>query len=178
VRRFRASHPFFPDIPSRLITSHPLPPLLLLPPLSLSVSLTTSVLAFLLITLCGRSRKQPTKVIRPASDKNPMSEEALLAEKQARAFDARDQDEKDEAARRREEWEQVESSALGERGLRRTPAEAKRSEVGDSTIGGVSAVVRRLHQTDRDSRRLLRLPRSRLRPSQSRTLEQRVASRG
>ncbi len=62
-----------------------------------------------------------------------MSEEALLAEKRARTFERQDQEERREAARRKEEWEEVQESALG----RRVPEEMKRSRFGDSTVGGV-----------------------------------------
>lgn len=65
-----------------------------------------------------------------------MSEEALLAERTKKTFADRDRSERQEERRRREEWEQVETSALGG-GLRRMPADKKRSAVGDSTIGGV-----------------------------------------
>lgn len=65
-----------------------------------------------------------------------MSEEALLEEKRKRVFDQRDREERRETERRRNEWEEVESCALG--GLRRMPEGIKRSRVGDSTIGGVS----------------------------------------
>ena len=64
-----------------------------------------------------------------------MSEEALLAEKRKRVFAARDREERREAERRKNEWEEVESSALG--GLKRMPARMKRSQLGESTIGGV-----------------------------------------
>ena len=65
-----------------------------------------------------------------------MSEEALLEEKRNRVFEQRDREERQEAERRKNEWEEVESSALG--GLRRMPEGMKRSRFGDSTIGGVS----------------------------------------
>lgn len=68
-----------------------------------------------------------------------MSEEALLEEKRKRVFEQRDQEERQEVERRRNEWEEVESSALG--GLRRMPEGMKRSRFGDSTIGGVSIVA-------------------------------------
>ncbi|CAD6585587.1 MAG: hypothetical protein TREMPRED_004179 [Tremellales sp. Tagirdzhanova-0007] len=63
-----------------------------------------------------------------------MSEEALLAEKRKRVFAARDREERREAERRKNEWEEVESSALG--GLKRMPARMKRSQIGESTVGG------------------------------------------
>lgn len=66
-----------------------------------------------------------------------MSEEALLAEKTKRTFSERDRAERQEERRRREEWEVVENSALGG-GLRKMPADKKRSAIGDSTVGGVS----------------------------------------
>jgi hypothetical protein len=67
-----------------------------------------------------------------------MSEEALLAEKTKQTFSARDQAEQREEMRRREEWEQVESSALG--GMRRMPVDKQRSRI-DSAIGGVGPFI-------------------------------------
>ncbi len=67
-----------------------------------------------------------------------MSEEALLAEKRRRVFEERDREERQEAERRKNEWEEVESSALG--GLRRMPEGIKRSRLGESTIGGVCGI--------------------------------------
>lgn len=64
-----------------------------------------------------------------------MSEEALLAEKNKNTFAALDKEDKREAERRRAEWEEVESSAMG--GLRKMPEEMKRGKA-DSIIGGVS----------------------------------------
>lgn len=65
-----------------------------------------------------------------------MSEEALLAEKTKRTFAERDRAERQEERRRQEEWELVESSAIGG-GLRKMPADKKRSAIGDSALGGV-----------------------------------------
>lgn len=70
-----------------------------------------------------------------------MSEESLLAERTKQTFSARDEAERTEAARRREEWEEVESNALG--GMRRMPIDKQRSRI-DSAIGG----VRRLSSFD------------------------------
>jgi hypothetical protein len=64
-----------------------------------------------------------------------MSEEALLAEKTKQTFGARDEAEKREEARRREEWEQVESGSM-----RRMPVDKQRSRI-ESAIGGVSLFV-------------------------------------
>ena len=69
-----------------------------------------------------------------------MSEEALLAEKTKRTFADRDRAERQEERRRQEEWELVESSAIGG-GLRKMPADKKRSMIGDSAIGGVSPIL-------------------------------------
>jgi hypothetical protein len=63
-----------------------------------------------------------------------MSEGSLLAEKRNQAHNDRDMEEKREAERRKAEWEEVESSALG---MGRMPEGKKRSML-DSTIGGVS----------------------------------------
>ncbi len=69
-----------------------------------------------------------------------MSEEALLEEQRKRVFEQRDREERREAERRRNEWEEVESSALG--GMRRMPEGMKRSIMGHSTIGGVRRLYR------------------------------------
>ena len=61
-------------------------------------------------------------------------EQTLLEEKRRSTFEARDREERREATRRRREWEEVESSALGSGGLQRMPEGRKR----ESTIGGVS----------------------------------------
>lgn len=61
-------------------------------------------------------------------------EEKLLDEK--RAFERQDKEDREEEARLRAEWEEVQER---EGGLRRVPEEKKRSRVGESTIvGGVS----------------------------------------
>jgi hypothetical protein len=63
-----------------------------------------------------------------------MSEASLLAEKRRLVFEDQDEEEKREAERRKEEWEEVESSALG---MGRMP-EGKKRSIGGSTVGGVS----------------------------------------
>ncbi|KAK8864363.1 hypothetical protein IAR55_001610 [Kwoniella newhampshirensis] len=111
-----------------LLASHPLPPLLLLPPVSLSLTLSSSLFAFVLITFLRRPKRsamQPTKEID-----NKTFEESLLAEKRARAFETKDQEEKLEEERRKREWDEIESSALG--GLRKLPGDKQR----ESTVGG------------------------------------------
>lgn len=123
-----------------ILSSHPLPPLLLLPPVSLTLTLSSSLLAFLIITYIMRTRKAPSSGPKTAGHGQPMSEEALLAEKTKRTFAERDRAERQEERRRREEWEQVENSALGG-GLRKMPAGRKRSAIGESTIGGVSSYL-------------------------------------
>jgi hypothetical protein len=67
-----------------------------------------------------------------------MSEEALLAEKTKQTFSARDEAERREEVRRREEWDQVESSSM-----RRMPLDKQRSRI-DSAIGGVSLSLENL----------------------------------
>lgn len=52
------------------------------------------------------------------------------------AFENQDEEDKREAERRRAEWEEVESSALG---MERMP-EGKKRSVGGSTVGGVSVL--------------------------------------
>nr|XP_031863226.1 uncharacterized protein CI109_001098 [Kwoniella shandongensis]KAA5530298.1 hypothetical protein CI109_001098 [Kwoniella shandongensis] len=111
-----------------LLASHPLPPLLLLPPVSLSLTLSSSLFAFALITFLRRPKQKPSKSTKAIDNKT--TEESLLAEKQARAFEAKDMEEKEEAERRKREWEEIESSALG--GLRKLPGDKKR----ESTVGG------------------------------------------
>lgn len=66
-----------------------------------------------------------------------VTEQTLLEEKRRSTFEAKDREERREATRRRREWEEVESSALGGSGLQAMPAERKR----ESTIGGVSRVT-------------------------------------
>lgn len=114
-----------------LLSAHPLPPLLILPPLSLSLTLSSSLFAFLVISFVFRS-KSPRDAKGKAVTHNPMSEEAMLEEKRKRAFEARDAEEKREGARRQREWEEVEASALG--GLQKMPEERKR---GSTLLGGV-----------------------------------------
>jgi hypothetical protein len=122
------------------LSSHPLPPLLLLPPISLSLSLSSSLIAFLIISYVSRPKPKASKhgvhKVNETQGKGANTE-SLLREKEARVFAERDREESMEAERRREEWEEVESSAAG--GLRRLPEERKRgSRFGESTIGGVS----------------------------------------
>lgn len=125
---------------SWLLSAHPLPPLLLLPPISLTLTLSSSIFAFLIITYLLRPKSKASRRSH-ADEKKPMSQESLLEEKQARVFEERDREERHEAERRRHEWEEVESSALG--GLRKMPEDKKRSYwANQSTIGGVSATVR------------------------------------
>ncbi|KAK4687859.1 hypothetical protein P7C73_g2256, partial [Tremellales sp. Uapishka_1] len=111
-----------------LLTSHPLPPLLLLPPISLTLTLSSSVLAFLLITFLRRGKKTSRRSLKKDGLGGPMTEEGLLAEKNKRVFEERDREERREAERRKEEWEEVENGS----GLRRLPADKRR----ESTIGG------------------------------------------
>jgi hypothetical protein len=77
-----------------------------------------------------------------------MSEEALLAERTQQTFHENDLAEQREEARRRQEWEQVETSALG--GLRKMPADKLRSRIGESTIGGVSPCEGNMSWTSTD----------------------------
>jgi len=99
--------------------------------------------AFAIISFVRRSRTGAST--KPVGDQ---SEEDILAEKRQATFAERDREEKQEAARRQEEWEEVESSALAGGGLRRMPEEAKRSRIGESTIGGVS-YTQRSHKKER-----------------------------
>lgn len=114
-----------------LLSAHPLPPLLILPPLSLALALSSSLFAFSIISYVFRGKPAPSQAKSIASEGT--SEEALLAEKRRTTFETRDREEQREEERRRKEWDQVESSALG--GLQKMPASKKR---GESTIGGVS----------------------------------------
>lgn len=131
--RWVALHRAVRELMSRwLLSAHPLPPLLILPPLSLTLALSSSLVAFSIISYIFRGRPLPPPATSITSEGT--SEELLLAEKRRATFETRDKEEKTEAERRRREWEEVESSALG--GLQRMPADKKR---GESTIGGVSA---------------------------------------
>lgn len=114
-----------------LLSAHPLPPLLLLPPISLTLTISSSFFAFLIISYIFRGKTEPTRE-KDITAKSHTSEQALLEEKRRTTFETRDAEERREEERRRREWEQVESSALG--GLQRMPEGRKR----ESTIGGVS----------------------------------------
>lgn len=121
-----------------LLSAHPLPPLLLLPPLSLTLTLSSSLFAFLIITYIARPKNQDKSKARIDSGREgPMTEEALLEEKRKRTFEDKDREERREAERRRREWEEVESSALGG-SLRKIPQERKRES---TLLGGVSEVA-------------------------------------
>ncbi|KAK1924178.1 hypothetical protein DB88DRAFT_270075 [Papiliotrema laurentii] len=113
-----------------LLSAHPLPPLLLLPPLSLTLTLSSSLFAFLVISFVFRNKTPPSKTKKHDHRDRHSTEEALLEEKRRQTFESRDEEERREEERRRREWEEVESSALG--GLQRMPEGRKR----DSTIGG------------------------------------------
>ncbi|ORX36695.1 hypothetical protein BD324DRAFT_461464 [Kockovaella imperatae] len=110
-----------------LLSVHPIPPLLILPPISLALTLSSSLIAFVLISFLFRP-----KAARSSRQTDPtgMSEADLLAEKASRLEERQAREASEEEARRRREWEEVESSALG--GLRKMPEERKRT----STIGG------------------------------------------
>ncbi|EIW70677.1 hypothetical protein TREMEDRAFT_73537 [Tremella mesenterica DSM 1558] len=115
-----------------LLASHPLPPLLLLPPVALGMTLASSIMWFIVITCIARFRRRSkgeddTRVSSPTGQ----SEAELLAERQAKIFDERDKAEKKEAERRKAEWEEVESRASGSR----IPAERKRT-VPSTVLGG------------------------------------------
>lgn len=53
----------------RLLTSNPLPPLLILPPLALVLTVSSALLAFLVISCCTRSRREKRAAASAASDK-------------------------------------------------------------------------------------------------------------
>ncbi|ORY34045.1 hypothetical protein BCR39DRAFT_518237 [Naematelia encephala] len=117
-----------------LLVSHPFPPLLLLPPISLGLTLSSSFFAFIIISYLRSASKKKSK--RTAQ---PILEEKVLEDKRKAVFAERDREERREADRRKAEWEEVESSALG--GMRRVPEERKRSRIGESTIGGSETTV-------------------------------------
>lgn len=128
-----------------LLSSHPLPPLLILPPLSLTLTLSSAILAFLFISFIRRSSGRDTGKRVARADKardtssglgRGMTEEELLQERQSRAFDARERQEREEGERRQREWEEVESLARG--GLQKIPDARKRKP--ESTVGGVSTI--------------------------------------
>jgi hypothetical protein len=103
--------------------------------LSLTLTLSSSLFAFLIITYIARPKKQDKSKARIDSGREgPMTEEALLEEKRKRTFEDKDREERREAERRRREWEEVESSALGG-SLRKIPQERKRES---TLLGGVS----------------------------------------
>lgn len=115
-----------------LLSSHPLPPLLLLPPISLTLTLSSSLIAFMIISYVSKSPKGSAKKLEGETEKT--TEEKLLDERRASA--ARDREDREEEERLRAEWEEVQERSSG--GLRRIPEERKRSRVGESTVGGVS----------------------------------------
>ncbi|KAI9639842.1 uncharacterized protein MKK02DRAFT_40169 [Dioszegia hungarica] len=118
-----------------LLSSHPLPPLLLLPPISLTLTLSSSLIAFMIISYVSKSPKGSAKRLEGETEKT--TEEKLLDERRASA--ARDREDREEEERLRAEWEEVQERSSG--GLRRIPEERKRSRVGESTVGGSETTV-------------------------------------
>ena len=124
-----------------LLSFHPIPPLLLLPPIALGLTLSSSLFAFVVITYLARPKTDKRQVgakkrERPATSVGGSVEEQLLAERRARAFDARDAEDRREGERRQREWEEVENLAAG--GLRKMPMNRKRQPEGSTLLGGVS----------------------------------------
>ncbi|WRT66302.1 uncharacterized protein IL334_003256 [Kwoniella shivajii] len=103
-----------------ILSSHPLPPLLLLPPLSLSLTFSSSLFAFAIITFLRRG-------------KSPQEEKELSQVKSIGEFEASDKKELEERERRQNEWEEMQSSTGS--GMLRKPSLKNRSGV-PSTVGG------------------------------------------
>lgn len=133
-----------------LLSSHPIPPLILLPPIALGLTLSSSFLAFVVITYFARP-KSGSAVARRSNSKNKDNgrvegdqrpvlsgsvEEQLLAERRARAFEEQDANEREDRIRRQKEWEEVESLARG--GLRKIPKDRQRQSEVSTLLGGVS----------------------------------------
>ncbi|WVW83846.1 hypothetical protein I302_105867 [Kwoniella bestiolae CBS 10118] len=103
-----------------ILTSHPLPPLLLLPPLSLSLTFSSSIIAFAIITFLRHGN---------AREKKDKHDKALTDGEGEGVFDAKDKAEAKEGERRKKEWEEMQSSLGG--GMER-----KKSSGGGTTVGG------------------------------------------
>ena len=132
-----------------LLSSHPIPPLLLLPPIALGLTLSSSFFAFIVITYLARPKYLSTKKVsskgkrsvRPAASSVAAGtvEEQLLQERHARTFDAQDAQERREGEERQRMWESVESLARG--GLRKIPEGRKRQPGTSTLVGGVRRIL-------------------------------------
>lgn len=127
-----------------LLSSHPIPPLILLPPIALGLTLSSSFFAFVIITYLARPKTDKGQVAsRSSREKQPSRsmpsgsvEEQLLAERRANTFAARDAHERQEREQRQREWEDVDRLARG--GLRKIPKERQRHDGSSTLLGGVS----------------------------------------
>ncbi|WWC89387.1 uncharacterized protein L201_004310 [Kwoniella dendrophila CBS 6074] len=120
-----------------ILSSHPLPPLLLLPPISLSLTFSSSILAFTIITLLrsGKGKSQPDE-----------KDQARLDDDRPRVDGQTGQiDEVREGERRKKEWEEMQSSSghgiIRKRSLKRNSFSGTdgASAIGGSTTTAPSA---------------------------------------
>ncbi|KAK6910161.1 hypothetical protein I203_104193 [Kwoniella mangroviensis CBS 8507] len=117
-----------------ILSSHPLPPLLLLPPLSLSLTFSSSILAFTIITFLrhgssnnkGKKDKYNKTLTDGSGDaKGP--------------FDAKDKDERREGERRKKEWEEIQSSLGGGMEIKKGSSAGRGTTVGGSETAFASS---------------------------------------
>ncbi|WVR06993.1 hypothetical protein IAU60_004031 [Kwoniella sp. DSM 27419] len=110
-----------------ILSFHPLPPLLLLPPVSFALAFSSSIVGFALITFLRRpsrlnKREGPRKRVKSPAE--------VLADRSQATLDAKDREERREEERRQREWEDIQSVASG--GLRKLDGSVGRP----STVGG------------------------------------------
>ncbi|WVQ99334.1 hypothetical protein IAU59_006467 [Kwoniella sp. CBS 9459] len=144
-----------------ILSFHPLPPLLLLPPISLALTFSSSIFAFAIISFIRRPKSSdgPQSAIESTAQqpgKRVKSEHELRIEAETRAFEARDRQEKRQAQSRQDEWDEMQASNLG--GLRRMSSQgpAAGSARGkdtprSSTVGGSETTA---HSSAIDTSRL------------------------
>ncbi|OCF40340.1 hypothetical protein I317_05842 [Kwoniella heveanensis CBS 569] len=136
-----------------ILSFHPIPPLLLLPPISLALTFSSSIIAFAIISIVRRPKSSDNNnsnrsaIDSPAEPSQPheriKSERELRIEAETRAFEARDRQEKRDAQSRREEWDEMQSSNSG--GLRRFDSQ------GSAIAAGISGAGRGKDATPRSS---------------------------
>lgn len=85
-----------------ILASHPLPPLLILPPISLALTISSAILAFLIISCVFRPRSGSGRSPRRS---NPDFSRSTKEEGITQVITERNREERREADRRRHEWD-------------------------------------------------------------------------
>ncbi|WVF71523.1 hypothetical protein IAT40_006330 [Kwoniella sp. CBS 6097] len=121
-----------------ILSFHPIPPLLLLPPISLALTFSSSIVAFAIISIIRRPKhnrndQKQSPAQETQSHLRVKSEHELRIEAETRAFEARDRQNERDARNRQEEWDEMQSSNSG--GLRRMSAQGPVSVAGASGPG-------------------------------------------